>query len=280
MVSSMMLGSASVAAETTWIIEKLTSALPGIDTGIPDAPDYGMGTTITDVGTRISSMVINVQTLVTDLAATALQGYVDSMTNFNASNADPLLTVIDEHAEAMLDDVSGIVGDIGTIGHAVWEDPQQIIDWLDSPINIPFLSGFYEGLVDHELTMLDFIALVAAIPYSIIGPNDWQDDAEEGDRLEGLFYTVFSLMLARSLAIGISCGLQIPADDEPENKKIAKMIEISDIAVLPPIFLSASSPLLMQPRIAKYGWPWASPIWADPLARLSSPGPMQGRGRM
>jgi hypothetical protein len=131
----------------------------------------------------------------------------------------------------MLDGASGILGDIGTIAHAVWEDPQRMVDWLDAPIDIPFFAGFYEGLVGHQLTLLDFVSLAAAIPYSIVGPRDWDDEAEASDPLEALFYTTFCLMLARSLAVGISSAFQIPSGPVTASEKVLRIIELTDRAV-------------------------------------------------
>src|SRR6185437_2330152 len=155
----------------------------------------------------------------TDLMAGGLESWVDSFTSFDSANIDPILDAIDKNSLALFNDVNGMVADVGAIFQAIWEKPELIVTWLDEPITIPFFSAFYEGLLDNDFSILDFIALAAALPYSVVGPTS--DNEIEVDNREVLRYMTFSVMVVRTLAEGVSAFFQQPAGIDVTSKLAA-----------------------------------------------------------
>jgi hypothetical protein len=205
-------GGNSVLAETSWVIEKLKTILPKIPTGLPDAPDFGVAGPLNDLLAKATAMGSTVQTFISNVLAAGLQSWLESLASLNSANCDPILDAINNQSAALLQNADAMVGDFGAALHAVWAHPEAITKWLDEPIDIPFFSAFYEGLVDHEFTILDFLALAAAVPYSLLAPSDVASakDAPDGDS-EGLFWTTFSLLGIRSVLLTLSAGFQMPA---------------------------------------------------------------------
>jgi hypothetical protein len=124
--------------------------------------------------------------------------------------------------------LSAIAQDIGELMYAVWSNPSAVLDWLDQEVDITFFSAFYEGLVDHAFTPLDFIALAAAIPYSIVAPDASRkiDDSPT----EGLFYTIFALMAVKAGIASLAAGLQDDIDNTSSAKLADRAMLVADLA--------------------------------------------------
>ena len=44
----------------------------------------------------------------------------------------------------------------------------QITSWLAQPVDIPFVAGLYQALTGDQLSLLDLICLIAAVPATIL----------------------------------------------------------------------------------------------------------------
>ncbi len=214
---SLMSGSNPISSQITWIVEKFFAILPRFDGGAPAFPDVGVGKAVTDFQAQIVDMAANVDAFCPDLLAAGLSSWVGSLTSFDGANIDPVLDAFQKHASGLLEDMSGMVGDAGTIAHALWANPSAVTNWLDTSIHIPFFSSFYEGVVGNEFSVLDFIALAAALPYSIIGPSDSNRRGQLADDREALVYTIYSLMLVRCLIAGFEAFKQEPGKAPSPN---------------------------------------------------------------
>jgi hypothetical protein len=229
LVSAMSAGPASVASEATWLIEKLLSALPRMDGGLSAGPDYGVSGTITDLLAKAENMQGSMNTFIGDLVAGGLESWYNSLASFDGANIDPVLTAIDNNATQLFQDAEGVVGDVGTIMHALWSNPTAVTDWLDQPLDIPFFSAFYAGLIGNDLSILDFVALAAALPYSVIGPS--LDSEDDDDGYDAKLYTIFSLMLVRALLKGVSAGYQQPQGTAPSTSPVAVLSQYALMAL-------------------------------------------------
>src|SRR4029077_6920534 len=98
----------------------------------------------------------------------------------------------------------------GVVAHALWANPSVITTWLDTSIHVPFFSSFYEGVVGSEFSVLDFISLAAALPYSIIAPSS---GGQLRDDREVFVYTIYALMLVRCLIVGFEAFTQTRSGD-------------------------------------------------------------------
>jgi hypothetical protein len=155
-----VLGGASVLPEATWLLDKLRGALPKFKGPLADLDIPGFD------GMQLA---IQAATVATSLAPTTgdLVTLADSWIRdgdlFRASTFDPFIDIAQRHLDQFFQALGALI-DQGAAGlHAVWSNPQQITAWLDSPLQIPFFRGFYEGLTDNEPSMLDIVCLAAAI---------------------------------------------------------------------------------------------------------------------
>lgn len=94
---------------------------------------------------------------------TAFQQWVSSPSSFlqatGSAVADVLLAEVDRLIELLQDLVSLAAGALKSLIDGV----STIFTWLDRDLDLGFLSGFYEGLVDNKLSLMDVACLGAAI---------------------------------------------------------------------------------------------------------------------
>ncbi len=216
-------GSSSIATEATWLIEKFTSALPDL-VDIPDVPDMGIVAPLTDMSTQFSTAAADLSTFGSDIVAAGLVSWMSSFASFDEANLDPVLDTVNTHGQVLLGCMDNCVSDAGAALHAMWANPTALTDWLDQPIYIPFFSAFYNGFVGDDLSILDIAALMAAMPYSIIGPNEAEEDDDDDDR-QALLYTILSLMIVRTGFSGWAALVQQPAGGaSPNSLKVTRYV--------------------------------------------------------
>jgi hypothetical protein len=226
-------GGSSIASETTWLLEKLANAVPDV-VSLPDIPDLGITSAFSDIATQFSTASTDLGVFGSDMIAAGLESWLDSFTSLNGANLDPVLDTINKHAQTLLGCTDNVVSDAGTILHAMWANPSVITDWLDKPIYIPFFSSFYEGLVGNEFSILDVVALSAAVPYSIIGPVEGASEGtseKENDDRKAFLYTIVSLMMVRMVLNGLAAMVQQPAGGANEDRNFQKIVKFLLVGV-------------------------------------------------
>jgi hypothetical protein len=226
-------GGSSVASEATWLLEKLANAVPDV-VSLPDIPDMGITSAYSDIATQFSTASTDLGAFGSDMIAAGLESWLDSFTSLNGANLDPVLDAINKHGQTLLGCTDNVVGDAGAILHAMWVNPSVITDWLDKPIYIPFFSSFYEGLIGNEFSILDVVALSAAMPYSIIGPLEGASEKtseKENDDRQALVYTIVSLMMVRMILNGLAAMVQQPAGEPAEDKNLQKIVKFLLVGV-------------------------------------------------
>lgn len=228
-VSALTFGGASILPEISWIVEKLRSALPDLTGGLPAAPNFGISAPLADLLSQAAQAESNVRSFTADAATAALQSWMASLDTLNGANVDPLLDVVKSHSDGLLDVLGAMVGDLGSVFHAVWANPAALTDWLDSEIDITFFSDFYEGLVGNDFSVLDFIALAAAIPYSIISPSTSVSERRATDPEEVLFNVILAFRTVRTLVAGLSAAVQEPAGTEATSD--AKLLDLAALVL-------------------------------------------------
>jgi hypothetical protein len=152
----------------TWLLDKVKDELFSSIAG-PDAPDIANFARVqTAMFDKLAVAGDSLNLSMTDLESMVL-GWASNGDLFGSSSIkavlDPLL--------AKLDAVIMLLEDLILLGgealHELWANPRKIVEWLDSRIEIPFVSGFYRGLTGNELSFFDVVCLLAAIPGSIHG---------------------------------------------------------------------------------------------------------------
>jgi len=229
-LGAMAIGSTNISSQVTWLMEKLSSALPDLSGSLPTAPDLGINPQVQSLLTQLQAMEGDVASFGTDLVAAGISSWVNSLSAFDSANFDPVLDVLSSHGTALLSDLDGTVSNGLDILHVLWANPTVITDWLDQPIYIPFFSSFYDALVGDDFSILDFVALAAAVPYSLIGPTESTTNESDDPARDRLFYTIVSLMLLSALFASWAAAVQQPAGN-PENKETTKLIALVTLAI-------------------------------------------------
>ncbi|PLR25197.1 hypothetical protein SGCZBJ_13295 [Caulobacter zeae] len=230
-VSALTMGATSIMPEISWAIEKLRSVLPDLADDLPAVPDFGVTTPLTDLLSQAAKAEVSIGSFLADVVTAALESWIGSLDAMNGANIDPVLDVIKTHSDDLLDALAAMVQDLGDVFHALWvaPAPQTLIDWLDSSIDITFFSDFYEGLVGNDFSALDFIALAAAIPYSIIAPSTSTRLGEDSEA--DLFTAILSLRMVRTVFATLQAAAQEPASSTAPPSGAAKLVDLASIVL-------------------------------------------------
>ncbi len=103
-----------------------------------------------------------------DAAAFSLDDFAQAVSSLIADGElfsaplDPLLAILQRHIDAGLKASGGVLVDSGTLLSIGAKNASAVFDWLDTEIELPFLSGYYNGITEGKLTPLDLVALGAA----------------------------------------------------------------------------------------------------------------------
>jgi hypothetical protein len=158
-------GSGSGFAEITWLIDKVRDALLR-NMGLSGAPAIpGFAAAVSGLQQSVNQAAQNFSPTLDD-ASTLFDAWVLGGQLFSSSRFDPLLTIVQKHVDQLFGCIGGIANQGGTLLHLLWQYPDAILDWLDTPINVPFFAGFYEGLTGNEFSLLDVLCMCAAVPAS------------------------------------------------------------------------------------------------------------------
>jgi hypothetical protein len=158
----------TVLPQVTWLLDKVKDELFSSLAG-PDAPDIAnfakVQTAMFDkLAVAGDSLNLSMNDLESMVLGWASNGDLFGSSSMNAV-LDPLLAKLDA-VIMLLEDLIVLAGEAL---HELWANPRKIVEWLDSRIEIPFVSGFYRGLTGNELSFFDVVCLLAAIPGSIHG---------------------------------------------------------------------------------------------------------------
>ena len=215
-------GSGSSFAEITWLIEKARDALLS-NMGLSGAPAIpGLAAAVGDLQQSVGQAAQSFSPTLDD-ASTLFSSWVLGGKLFSSSRFDPLLTVVQKHVDQLLGGIGDIAIQSGSLLHLLWQHPDEIIDWLDSPINVPFFAGFYEGLTGNKFSLLDMVCMCAAVPASALSSADasrMDVAVADGWRIAGMSFAIIgcltegwaSFEIASSKADGYGTDANAAAD--------------------------------------------------------------------
>ena len=135
----------------------------------------------------------DLQTAISDLEAMCSQG--DGLSNRTAGD---LLALVRDASIALLELADNIVDLFLEMVKSVLD---RIITFLTAPIDIPFLSDFYQSVAGSTLSIVDLVALIVAVPVTLImkltkstrvaGSDDWVPMVMLGAAIAQLFLMLF-----------------------------------------------------------------------------------------
>ena len=165
--SMMSTATGSVAAEVTWLFEKVSAVLPGLGVDL-GTPDIDAKQAIQDLATAMTSVDVNVTTLLSDVQ-TAIGSLLTDPQEFLGSSLTVLVDLVIGALDALFAILRAILTAAGDFLHALYAKPAAMINWLDQPLSAGFFGGFYEGLTENPFSLFDVVALVAAFE-ATLGP--------------------------------------------------------------------------------------------------------------
>ncbi|MFZ1217841.1 MAG: hypothetical protein WAO00_01040, partial [Chthoniobacterales bacterium] len=166
--SMLMMGDSTIMPQATWLLDKVTGALERLFP-LPPMPviaglDLAM-TTYGSVATTVSNGMATTLAGLTNL----VDSWIQNATLFSSSSLDALIDILTGLVSALFDIIKAIVTAAGDVMHLLWASPTAIVDWLDSPLQIPFFSGFYKGLTGNKFSLFDAMCLSAAVIATSLG---------------------------------------------------------------------------------------------------------------
>jgi hypothetical protein len=106
--------------------------------------------------------------------------------NFDPANLlDTVLDVLISKLTAIIVALSDLIDLGGDVLHELWANPGAVVDWFDTPLDIPGLRTFYEELFSNKLSLLDFVCAVAAVGISAVGALTGSSSAKRQIRAFG-----------------------------------------------------------------------------------------------
>jgi outer membrane protein assembly factor BamB len=163
------------ANQCTWMQQKTNENAAGGSAGgavALDAAAFDPTAILTALTTFLTSAEAALhnpefQSLPGDLEA-AVRALKDSFSDPKAllSTALPdLMKAFEDLAKGLVDFANALAGDLLKLLAALLE---QVVDFLAQPINIPFVSDLYRLITGDQLSLLDLICLLAAVPMTIL----------------------------------------------------------------------------------------------------------------
>jgi hypothetical protein len=189
-------GAGSGFAEITWLIDKVRNALLS-GMGLGGAPAIpGLASAVSGLQQSVNQTAQSFLPTLDD-ASTLFDAWVLGGQLFSSSTFDPLLTIVQKHVDQLFGCIQGIASQSGTLLHLLWQNPDAILDWLDTPINLPFFTGFYEGLTGNEFSLLDMLCMCAAVPASALssaGVRRMGAEVSDGWRIAGMSFAIIGCL--------------------------------------------------------------------------------------
>lgn len=157
---------AAILPHVSWLLDKLQPSIVRIRGGMNQLNVANFGALVTDLATKLGALTLSLGPTSSDVMA-LVNSWVLHGDLFSSSVFDPVIDLIEAHIDAFLDALIGVLQAGANLLGAFWDSPEKIVDWLDSPIQIPFFSGFYRGLMGNPLSFFDVSCLLAAIPAAL-----------------------------------------------------------------------------------------------------------------
>jgi hypothetical protein len=156
----------SLLPHVTWLLDKVQSAMPRRRGGIPTLDIPKLQDLALDLGREMMRFTTVLAPAVGDIS-TLLDAWIIHGQLFTSSALDPIIDLLLTYINRFLDALIGVIEAGAALLGAFYDNPGNIVKWLDSKINVPFFAGFYRGLTGNDLSAFDVGCLIAAIPSAV-----------------------------------------------------------------------------------------------------------------
>jgi len=152
-----------VMSPVSWVLEKLQSAMSVSLGGLSALSIPALAAPLQDLekageGVALPALV---GSMMSGVAGTLLSGGAA----LASGQPSQLLAPFVDAADSLIDVAAGALGALDESAKALWTPSSMtgLFEYLDQSVDLGFLSGFYKGLTENDLSMLDAICLIAAI---------------------------------------------------------------------------------------------------------------------
>ncbi|SFH64712.1 hypothetical protein SAMN05421678_12617 [Actinopolymorpha cephalotaxi] len=154
--------SSELWAAVTWLLDKAGSALR-LPTDLLAGPSIpGLGDAAQQTGTALTDAATASAATLADLGAMLMRLMTDPRAALNTPLGQ-LLGPVQHDLDATLDATANTVTSAGTFAHLLWANPDQIVDWLDTPFPSSYFTGFYRGLTDRDASAYELMCMAVAV---------------------------------------------------------------------------------------------------------------------
>ncbi len=163
------------ANQCTWMHQKVAENSSTATVG--PAPAAGLGATwdpgavnaafeqfLTALATALEGSFADLPEQIQQKLAAVQDNFKDPKSALSTGLSD-LLGVFEALADDMVDFAKAVATDFLQLLDTLLG---QITSWLAQPVDIPFVSGLYHALTGDQLSLLDLICLIAAVPATIL----------------------------------------------------------------------------------------------------------------
>lgn len=223
-------GGFSALPEATWITDKIQDAMEAFSQPLPTPTTPGLSEAMAAFEASLSNVAGALEAMVETIAP-AIEAWITNPDSFADGNIDPLLDFIGSNAATAIDALQDLV-DTGTaLLQLFWNDPQAIVDWLDTSLQVPFFSAFYKAVMKSPFSILDLVCLAAGIS-AVATDNEISPptpgvaaDAEQ----DGWERAMLNLMIIGCLTTGFAAAASA-ASGEPAPTPV-RILVFADSAV-------------------------------------------------
>ena len=215
-------GPASVLPQATWIVDKLSSALPGFAAAGPAVPAItGLEDSLLSLAQKVSSVSAGFAGSMTAALGNAFDSWLSDPSNFLSSTGDAVIDAVSASVTTIFDALETVLEAAGSLLSLLKGAPGELIKWFDRPFPDSYSTGLYYGLTDRDMSIFDVVCLAAAIP-AVLRTGSRSSDMSMAAMTEMTDLEIASLSFLAAQAVfgGISAGTTAVQSNEGTIKNL------------------------------------------------------------
>ena len=156
----------SVMPQVTWLIEKVSVLIPGINAS-PGRPDInGLNDALITVGVALKNARTVLTSSITPVSS-LMTSWIANPANFLSSSVNAVVDAVIRCINAVLTALVEVLRAAASLFSLMRNGTGAILNWFEQPFPRSFFGGFYRGLTKRELSVLDVTCLCAAVPMAL-----------------------------------------------------------------------------------------------------------------
>lgn len=147
----------------SWLVDKLEGFANDVGVLTPIVANNPISSALTTFALALTPDALT--NSISSSLAGAPGNWMQSSANLAAGQPSDLIAGLAPGIVPVIQTLQSSQTEFQALAEAIWSEPglSSMLDFIDQPVDIPFLSGFYNGLTEHDLSMLDVVCLFGAI---------------------------------------------------------------------------------------------------------------------